>query len=84
MQVPCPSCIFPEIGKRTVHIGHGMLQFASGKMSSRKGNVITGEALIKQVEDLVGEKIKGREFEDSEIENALKKWHPCSHDKYYQ
>ena len=60
--------IFPEIGKRTIHIGHGMLQFASGKMSSRKGNVVTGEALIKQVEELVGEKIKSREFNATETE----------------
>ncbi|HEY9584169.1 MAG TPA: arginine--tRNA ligase [Candidatus Paceibacterota bacterium] len=62
--------IFPEIAKRTVHLGHGMLQFSTGKMSSRKGNVITGETLIRQVEDLVGEKIAGRDFDKAEIEKV--------------
>ncbi len=60
------SIIFPEIGKKTIHIGHGMLQFASGKMSSRKGNVITGESLIQQIEELVAEKIKDRDLSEDE------------------
>ncbi|MFO0718685.1 MAG: arginine--tRNA ligase [Candidatus Paceibacterota bacterium] len=55
-----------KIANRTRHIGHGMLRFASGKMSSRKGNVITGESLIVDVEKLVYEKIKDRELSDEE------------------
>ncbi len=55
-----------KIANRTRHIGHGMLRFASGKMSSRKGNVITGESLIVDVEKLVYEKIKERELSDEE------------------
>jgi len=51
-----------NVANRTRHIGHGMLRFASGKMSSRKGNVITGESLIVDVEKLVYEKIKDREL----------------------
>lgn len=47
---------------RTRHVSHGMLRFAEGKMSSRKGNVITGESLISDVEKLVQEKTKNREF----------------------
>jgi arginyl-tRNA synthetase len=58
--------IFPEIGKKTEHIGHGMLQFATGKMSSRKGNVITGESLIEDVEEMVAEKIKDSNFNPEE------------------
>ena len=60
--------IFPDIAKKTKHIGHGLLRFASGKMSSRKGNVITGESLIGQVKELVFEKIKECEFSESEKE----------------
>ncbi len=41
--------IMPEIAKKTCHIGHGMMRFSSGKMSSRTGNVITAESLIEQV-----------------------------------
>ncbi len=60
------SEVLPEVAKRTKHIAHGMLRFASGKMSSRKGNVITGEGLIAQVEELVQEKIKDRDMSEEE------------------
>lgn len=35
-----------DIANKTTHITHGMMRFASGKMSSRTGSVITGESLI--------------------------------------
>lgn len=62
------SLIYPDIGAKTKHIAHGLLRFASGKMSSRKGNVITGEGLIKQVKELVAGKIKERKFSEDEKE----------------
>ncbi|HEY4714928.1 MAG TPA: arginine--tRNA ligase, partial [Candidatus Paceibacterota bacterium] len=52
--------IFPDLAKKTVHISHGMMRLPSGKMSSRTGDVITGESLINQVQVLVKEKIKDR------------------------
>ena len=36
-------------GKSLAHIAHGYLKLASGKMSSRMGNVITGESLLDDV-----------------------------------
>lgn len=60
--------IKPEIADGTMHLSHGMLKLATGKMSSRKGNIITGEALIEDVENLVREKIKDREFSEQEKE----------------
>jgi arginyl-tRNA synthetase len=36
----------PDLAKKTLHISHGMLMLPTGKMSSRKGSVITGESLI--------------------------------------
>lgn len=54
------------IANKTRHIAHGMLRFASGKMSSRKGNVITGESMIEDVEALVHEKIKERNLTGDE------------------
>ncbi len=56
----------PEIAKKTEHVAHGLLKLPTGKMSSRKGNTITGETLINDVEDMVREKIKDSEFSDSE------------------
>jgi len=41
--------LMPELAGKTIHLSHGMLRFASGKMSSRKGNVITAESLLEQI-----------------------------------
>ena len=38
--------ISPEIAAKIKHISHGMMRLASGKMSSRTGDVITGESLL--------------------------------------
>jgi arginyl-tRNA synthetase len=46
-----------DIANKTLHVTHGMMRFQDGKMSSRTGNVITGESLIK---DLT-EEARGRE-----------------------
>lgn len=58
----------PESANKTVHIGHGMLRFASGKMSSRIGNVITGVSLINDVKNMVLEKMTDREMTESQKE----------------
>jgi len=60
--------LFPEIAEKTRHISHGMLRFASGKMGSRKGNVITGESLIEKTEDLILERMA-----DRDMDKAMKK-----------
>lgn len=62
--------ILPEARKVTEHVSHGMLRFAEGKMSSRKGNVITGESLIKDVEALVAERLKTRDMSDKQKAQA--------------
>lgn len=56
----------PEIASKMKHIVHGMMRLASGKMSSRKGNVITGESLISEACDEILEKIKDRDFTEEE------------------
>lgn len=48
------SLISPELSEKTRHIGHGMVRLPEGKMSSRTGNIITGEWLL----DTAKEKIK--------------------------
>jgi arginyl-tRNA synthetase len=60
------SLIHPDYEKRMKHITHGMMKFASGKMSSRKGNVVTGESLLRDSMDVVYEKLKDRDLEESE------------------
>jgi arginyl-tRNA synthetase len=41
----------PALGKKLTHIAHGMLRLPSGKMSSRTGDVITGEPLLEALID---------------------------------
>jgi arginyl-tRNA synthetase len=60
----------PEWANKTVHIGHGMLRFASGKMSSRKGNVITGVSLLADIKEMVMEKMEGREMSAEQKEKV--------------
>lgn len=57
--------IKPEVSGKTVHIGHGMLRFASGKMSSRTGNIITAVSLMSDIKDMVLGKMKEREMDES-------------------
>ena len=63
------SLIHPDYERKMKHITHGMMRFAFGKMSSRKGNVITGESLINDVRLLVIEKIADRDLSEEEMEN---------------
>ena len=41
--------INPALAVKTRHIAHGLLQLTTGKMSSRKGNIITASELIKEM-----------------------------------
>ena len=45
-----------------------MLRFASGKMASRKGNVISAESLLGEIKSLVMDKISDRELSPAEKE----------------
>lgn len=58
--------IYPEMGKKMKHITHGMMRLTSGKMSSRQGNVITGEDLLEDVQEEVFPKILERNFTQEE------------------
>ena len=62
------SLIDENVGRRTLHIGHGMMRFQSGKMSSRTGQVITAENLISDIRELVKNKISERHFNESEAD----------------
>lgn len=64
--------MFPEenYASKMEHINHGMMRFASGKMSSRRGNVITGESLIHDTVDAILAIVKERDFEESEKKNV--------------
>lgn len=50
--------VFPDLASKTVHKPHGMLRLPSGKMSSRKGDIITGESLLNDSIELAESKMK--------------------------
>lgn len=60
------SLMYPEMEKKMKHVTHGMMKLSTGKMSSRKGNIITGESLISDSISVVREKIAEREFSEEE------------------
>jgi len=64
------SLINPEHAAKMKHITHGMMRLASGKMGSRKGNVITGESLLNEVRDTILEKMTDRGFSPEEEERV--------------
>ncbi|KKP88226.1 MAG: Arginine-tRNA ligase [Candidatus Nomurabacteria bacterium GW2011_GWA2_35_80] len=64
--------ISPEFASKMKHVVHGMMRLASGKMSSRKGNVITGESLILESCDEILKKIENRDFTEEEKKQISK------------
>lgn len=63
--------VYSELSPKIKHVAHGMMRFASGKMSSRKGNVITGESLIKDVEERVAERMKETRATEKDLAIAV-------------
>ena len=69
------SLISPDLAARTTHVGHGMLRLKNGKMSSRTGQVVTGESLIEEVSEEIRKKMKetGRDKEVESLESVISK-----------
>lgn len=63
--------INPDLASKTKHITHGMMLLESGKMSSRKGQVITGETLLKEAEEMVRQIVVDRGFEKDLAEKII-------------
>lgn len=54
----------PDFKGALQHVSHGMMQLTSGKMSSREGNVVTGESLLHDTQELVEKKMKDSTLPD--------------------
>ncbi len=52
------------------HVSHGLLQLKSGKMSSRTGNVISGESLLKEAKEIARKKVQEKLSEDVKDESV--------------
>lgn len=59
--------VFPESKEKTLaHIANGFLTLTTGKMSSREGNVITGESLIEELIAVANERASESRAENKE------------------
>lgn len=58
--------LMPDIARKTKHVSHGMMRFSEGKMSSRTGNVITGESLIEDLTEAAKERARETRADDPE------------------
>ena len=59
--------LYPEVKDKTLeHIPTGFLTLTTGKMSSRKGNVLTGESLLEEMEEAA--RVKAAETRTDDIE----------------
>ena len=56
--------VLPDIAGKIRHISHGMMRFAEGKMSSRTGNVVTGESLLEELAEVARERASESRAED--------------------
>ena len=45
--------VSPELGEKTMHLSHGMVRLPEGKMSSRTGEILTGEWLLDEAKKKV-------------------------------
>lgn len=65
--------LWPDLAGKYVHVPFGMMQLQGGKMSSRKGNIVTGESLIDDMRELALQKMQDRDWGDekSVIANAV-------------
>jgi arginyl-tRNA synthetase len=62
----------PELAPKLAHVSHGMMVLTSGKMSSRKGNVVTGEDMLESMLALAREKVKERDLPEGEKERIAR------------
>ncbi len=65
------SILRPDLGRKTIHISHGMVRLPEGKMSSRTGNVIPGEWLVDEAKRMILEEMKERGGADEEVAEIL-------------
>lgn len=48
--------MLPALAVKTKHLSHGLLTLTTGKMSSRKGNIITARELLQEIVETAGER----------------------------
>lgn len=66
------SFVYPELAKKTEHIGHGMVRLTEGKMSSRTGHVIAATDFIADIQAAAAAKMASTGVTtDATVANAV-------------
>jgi arginyl-tRNA synthetase len=61
------SLTHPDLAAKTTHLSHGMVRLPAGKMSSRTGNIITGEGVLDQAHGQILPLVTEHEVADPEV-----------------
>lgn len=56
-----------RLAAKLTHVPHGMMKLPTGKMSSRTGDVITGESLLRDLADAARERAKESRADDVDV-----------------
>jgi len=67
------DAIYPGLKERQKHLAYGMVNLASGKMSSRTGDVITAEFLIGEVKKELAKVMRESDLTEEEKEEVMEK-----------
>ena len=59
--------VLPDIAAKIRHVSHGMMRLPTGKMSSRTGDVITGESLLNELIEAAKDRAKESRAEDHHL-----------------
>lgn len=62
--------VLPDLADTTDHISHGMMRLPTGKMSSRTGDVITGDEMLENISKAIA--AQGKEPQDAIAVAGLK------------
>ncbi|MFT7507614.1 MAG: arginyl-tRNA synthetase [Acidimicrobiales bacterium] len=66
------SFVYPELEKKTEHIGHGTVRLTTGKMSSRTGDVVPAIEFIDEIADAVAERMKDSKSDLYKVDELTK------------
>ncbi len=67
------NAIYPGLKEKQKHLAYGMVNLASGKMSSRTGDVITAEFLIGEVKKELEKVMRESDLTDKEKKEVMEK-----------
>ncbi len=59
--------VLPDIAPKVRHVSHGMMRLATGKMSSRTGDVITGESLLVELTEAAKTRAAESRADDADV-----------------